>query len=178
MLKDLQTCREEVFRRSARRIEERKNLRRRILTGCLPVVLLAALLWAAEPPEQTNGTLTVPGGVNAQSGSPVRTYAYAQAEIQEGKLYTSIKVEDAARVAQIYGAILAVQPDGASGVPESVPEIGMTGGSGGVRVILYTAEGERNVYRLTEDTLFWETGGEWYPLTKKQYSQIRQALSG
>ena len=48
-MRDLMECQAEVFRRSEKRILERKQRRNHILMACVPVVCCAALLFALKP---------------------------------------------------------------------------------------------------------------------------------
>ena len=48
-MRDLMECQAEVFRRSEKRILERKQRRNHILMACVPVVLCGALLFALKP---------------------------------------------------------------------------------------------------------------------------------
>ena len=48
-MRDLMECQAEVFRRSEKRIKERKQRRSHILMACVPVVFCAALLFALKP---------------------------------------------------------------------------------------------------------------------------------
>ena len=48
-MRDLKECQAEVFRRSEKRIKERKQRRNHILMVCVPVVFCAALLFALKP---------------------------------------------------------------------------------------------------------------------------------
>ena len=48
-MRDLMECQAEVFRRSEKRIRERKQRRNHILMACVPVVFCAALLFALKP---------------------------------------------------------------------------------------------------------------------------------
>ena len=48
-MRDLMECQAEVFRRSEKRIKERKQRRNHMLMACVPVVFCAALLFALKP---------------------------------------------------------------------------------------------------------------------------------
>lgn len=192
-MRELNECTAEVFRRSEKRIRERRRSRVRVLAVCIPVCLVVAV-WSAVvfPPvilaEENSNRVGVPEMADNAEGSLARSYTAV--EIQGGLFPEEHdgKVTDAAAAAEMFRAVDSLFADvDSSGwdfsgnVPsdENTADRVQTESTDAWRgyTITFTAEdGSQAVYRLRENTLVKVSTGETVFLSDAQAAGLLAVL--
>ena len=96
-MRDLETCKAEIFRRSEEKIRARTRMRRRVLTMCLPLVLCIVLGVAAWP-ALTGSVVKNAPDEDVKNGGP----GYAGEMTQEDHaLEAPMELEDASAAAEL-----------------------------------------------------------------------------
>lgn len=193
-MRELNECTAEVFRRSEKRIRERRRNRACVLAVCIPVCLVVAV-WSAVvfPPvilaEKNSERVGVPGMAENAEGSLVRPYTAV--EIQGGGLFPEEhdgKVTDAAAAAEMFRAVDSLFADADNSVQDfsgNVPSDENTADRVQTEstdiwrgyTITFTAEdGSQAVYRLRGNTLVKVSTGETVFLSDAQAAGLLAVL--
>lgn len=191
-MRELNECTAEVFRRSEKRIKERKRNRNRILALCIPfclivtvwsVLTIPAMLPTNDKAMSAEENTGIVGSVNFS------TAAFVQVEIETGTTAQStILKDDANEVAQIYymmqssfvtaGEGADEAKDNAMSNVEENKNFSQTANAAasGYKVIFTAENGVKTVFIITKDTLIDESTGRKVTLTEERRSEILTAL--
>ena len=195
-MREINECTAEVFRRSEKRIKERKRNRNRILAFCVPLCLIVTvwsimILPAMMPASKSNNSAGE--GINIMGSVDGTDAAFVRVEIMSIGTATqsTIQKDDATEVAQIYSTLQSSFVNSGGGNKESVNEeaeddaltenkdysqSGTTNLSSGFRIIFTTENGTQTIYSLSEDKLINETTKQETILTEDQRSNLLNML--
>ena len=187
----------EVFRRSEKRIKERKRNRIRILAMCIPICLVITvwsivILPAMFPANKSNNSagegMDIMGGVDGTEAAFVRVEVVSTGTVTQ----SSIQKDDVNEVAQIYYSVQSSFVNSGGGNKESAKEeaeddvlteenkdylqSGTTNLSSGYRIIFTTENGAQTTYLLTGDKLVNEATKQETILTEDQRSNLLNML--
>ena len=187
----------EVFRRSEKRIKERKRNRIRILAMCIPICLVITvwsimILPAMFPANKSNNSagegMDIMGGVDGTEAAFVRVEVVSTGTATQ----SSIQKDDVNEVAQIYYSVQSSFVNSGGGNKESAKEeaeddvlteenkdylqSGTTNLSSGYRIIFTTENGAQTTYLLTGDKLVNEATKQETILTEDQRSNLLNML--
>ena len=187
----------EVFRRSEKRIKERKRNRNRILAMCIPLCLVITvwsimILPAMLPANKSNNIagegMDIMGGVDGTEAAFVRVEVVSTGTATQ----SSIQKDDVNEVAQIYYSVQSSFVNYGGGNKESAKEeaeddvlteenkdysqSGTTNLSSGYRIIFTTENGAQTTYLLTGDKLVNEATKQETILTEDQRSNLLNML--
>lgn len=197
-MRELHECQAEVFRRSEKRIKERKRNRNRILALCLPlclvlavwsVVTLSSMLPANNKNSAADGTPEAVGGL---SGNSAKFISVSVAGISNAP-QTNILVDDVNEVAQIYYSVDSAfvyageendkHSAGNGMIEEKVEDYGdnfsqseSTNLASGYTITFTTGTGTQLVYTLNGNVLIDNATNKHVTLTDTQRSQILDQL--
>lgn len=195
-MREINECTAEVFRRSEKRIKERKRNRNRILAFCVPLCLIVTvwsimILPAMMPANKSNNSagegMDIMGGVDGTDAAFVRVEIMSIGTATQ----STIQKDDATEVAQIYSTLQSSFVNSGGGNKESVNEeaeddaltenkdflqSGTTNLSSGFRIIFTTENGTQTIYSLSEDKLINETTKQETILTEDQRSNLLNML--
>ena len=195
-MREINECTAEVFRRSEKRIKERKRNRNRILALCIPLCLIVTvwsvmILPAMMPANKSNNNagegMDMMGGVDGTDATFVRVEVMSNGTATQ----SSVLKEDATEVAQIYYTVQSSFVSSGGGNKESVNEeaeddaltenkdysqSGTTNLSSGFRIIFTTENGTQTIYSLSGDKLINETTKQETTLTEDQRSNLLDML--
>lgn len=193
-MRELHECQAEVFRRSEKRIKERKQRRQRILMTCIPLVLCLTIFGAFLFP-QLNNNMQAPEGMPesetqaAMGQDENQSMTCSIAEIKVSGNGVSIRYTDVADLLLIsdqlntYGT-RAPETSGATNEDDSDRSENADDVVGGVAdsvnaaytITLITHEGEKTEYQLIGNTLLNQTTNQAYTLTYEQAKKLREIL--
>lgn len=199
-MKQMQEYTAEVFRRSAERIQKRKQTQKRILLGVTPVALCAVILTAAFLPElrhknapsnsQSEAIIGNSDGVTGDSAGKnngdLSRSLYVQVQIQSPSGNTLITKKQA--VDTIHAAILsaATVPPSAGAGNSSPSDDNFSPGDMGtdpqysatqqITITFTTKQGDQAVYTLSGSTLTQTNSGKTTTLTDSQRKHLMDAL--
>lgn len=191
-MRDMKECQAEVFRRSEKRIKDRKKTEKRLLALSIPLCLVLLVSAITVLPEMfsTKDKNTAPESAMGAAGSiDGSNFTYLQAEIISAESVTQpILKSDMDEVAQLYDALQAAfarggkentktESNGSSLSETREENNGYTQSGGGEKYtgyqIVFTAQnGTEVVYSLEEDRLINETTKEKVALTQEQYFDL------
>lgn len=195
-MREINECTAEVFRRSEKRIKERKRNRNRILAFCVPLCLIVTvwsimILPAMMPASKSNNSagegMDIMGSVNGTDAAFIRVEIMSIGTATQ----STILKEDADEVAQIYYTVQSSFVNSGGGNKESVNEEaeddaltenkdysqnGTTNLSSGFRIIFTTENGVQTIYSLSGDKLINETTKQETVLTDDQSSNLLNML--
>lgn len=195
-MREINECTAEVFRRSEKRIKERKRNRNRILALCIPlcliitvwsVMILPAMLPASKSDNNVGEAMDAIGSVDGTEATFVRVEVMSNGTATQ----PSVLKEDATEVAQIYYTVQSSFVSSGGGNKESVNEeaeddaltenkdysqSGTTNLSSGFRIIFTTENGTQTIYSLSGDKLINETTKQETTLTEDQRSNLLDML--
>ena len=182
-MRDLETCKAEVFRRSEEKIKERTRMRRRALTLCVPLVLCLVVGAVAWP----NLTRESKGGNQMPADSAPLPEGYEVVGEMDPEGSAVLRIEDAAALELL--ASLATDEDamygsnadpdqprknvGDASVIAGVPA--PEGAEEEVAFILVTPDGEET-YTLSGGMLKCESQNWQRRLTEEEEMNLRQTL--
>ncbi len=195
-MREINECTAEVFRRSEKRIKERKRNRNRILALCIPLCLIVTvwsimILPAMMPANKSNNSagegMDMMGGVDGTDAAFVRVEVMSTGTATQ----STILKDDVDEVAQIYYTVQSSFVSSGGGNKESVNEeaeddaltenkdysqSGTTNLSSGFRIIFTTENGTQTIYSLSGDKLINETTKQETTLTEDQRSNLLDML--
>ena len=195
-MREINECTAEVFRRSEKRIKERKRNRNRILAFCIPlclivtvwsIMILPAIMPANKSDNNAGEGMDIMGSVDGTDAAFVRVEIMSIGTATQ----STILKDDAAEVAQIYYTVQSSFVNSGGGNKESVSEeaeddaltenkdfsqSGTTNLSSGFRIIFTTENGTQTIYSLSEDKLINETTKQETILTEDQRSNLLNML--
>ena len=195
-MREINECTAVVFRRSEKRIKERKRNRNRILAFCVPLCLIVTvwsimILPAMMPANKSNNSagegMDIMGGVDGTDAAFVCVEIMSIGTATE----STIQKDDATEVAQIYSTLQSSFVNSGGGNKESVNEeaednaltenkdfsqSGTTYLSSGIRIIFTTENGSQTIYSLSGDKLINETMKQETILTEDQCSNLMNML--
>lgn len=195
-MREINECTAEVFRRSEKRIKERKRNRNRILALCIPlclivtiwsVMILPAMLPASKSDNNAGEAMDIIGSVDGTGAAFVRVEVMSTGTATQ----STILKDDADEVAQIYYTVQSSFVNSGGGNKESVNEeaeddaltenkdysqSGTTNLSSGFRIIFTTENGAQTIYSLSGDKLINETTKQETILTENQRSNLMNML--
>ena len=193
-MRELHECQAEVFRRSEKRIKERKQRRQRILMTCIPLVLCLTIFGAFLFP-QLNNNLQAPEGMPesetqaAMGQDENQSMTCSIAEIKVSGNGVSIRYTDAADLLLIsdqlntYGTRApetsgTTNEDGSDRSENADDVVGGVADSANAAytITLVTHEGEKTEYQLIGNTLLNQTTNQAYTLTYEQAKELREIL--
>jgi len=186
----------EVFRRSEKRIKERKRNRNRILAFCIPlclivtvwsIMILPAMMPASKSDNNAGEGMDIMGGVDGTDTAFVRVEVMSSGTATQ----STILKDDADEVAQIYYTVQSSFVNSGGGNKESVNEeaeddaltenkdysqSGTTNLSSGFRIIFTTENDTQTIYSLSGNKLINETTRQETTLTEDQRSNLLDML--
>ena len=193
-MRELHECQAEVFRRSEKRIKERKQRRQRILMTCIPLVLCLTIFGAFLFP-QLNNNMQAPEGMPesktqaAMGQDENQSMPCSIAEIKVSGNGVSIRYTDVADLLLIsdqlntYGTREpetsgTTNEDGSDRSENADDVVGGVADSvnAAYTITLITHEGEKTEYQLIGNTLFNQTTNQAYTLTYEQAKELREIL--
>ena len=180
-MRELNECTAEVFRRSEKRIKERRRNRIRILAFCIPCCLVLTV-WGVvgiSPAVTEDSCDAADQEKNFDNTGEMVEYLYSSLEIKKSNTVIE-SMTDAAETARIFELIdgcfaeddvidnssTETQPD-MDEVPAANEEIS---------IIFYELNGRETVYILKGNLLLNENNGESAALSQKQLSKLKTAL--
>lgn len=196
-MRDMETCREEVFRRSGERIRRRQKRRRTAAALGAPLALCLAIGVAAGPgwmrmgsaakndalpaPESQEDTARVqvisPDGDRewrAESSAADVLASILDAEMET--IPDETEKYDAEMPGDMANAPGQENDDVRHGDPVTASQSENVSEDPAYRVILRNDDGTEQTYTLTAGGLVEELTGERIPLTEEQAAELRQAL--
>lgn len=196
-MREINECTAEVFRRSEKRIKERKRNRNRILAFCIPLCLIVTvwsimILPAMMPASKSDNNAGE--GMDIMESVDGTAAAYVRVEVMSTGTATqsAILKDDADEVAQIYYTVQSSFVNSGGGNKESAREeaeddaltdenkdysqSGTTNLSSGFRIIFTTENGAQTIYSLSEDKLINETTKQETILAEDQRSNLLNML--
>ena len=196
-MREINECTAEVFRRSEKRIKERKRNRNRILAFCIPLCLIVTvwsimILPAIMPANKSNNAagegMDMAGSVDGTAAAYVRVEVMSTGTAMQ----SAILKDDADEVAQIYYTVQSSFVNSGGGNKESAKEeteddaltdenkdysqSGTTNLSSGFRIIFSTENGAQTIYSLSGDKLINETTKQETILAEDQRSNLLNML--
>ena len=196
-MREINECTAEVFRRSEKRIKERKRNRNRILAFCIPLCLIVTvwsimILPAIMPANKSNNAagegMDMAGSVDGTAAAYVRVEVMSTGTAMQ----SAILKDDADEVAQIYYTMQSSFVNSGGGNKESAKEeaeddaltdenrdysqSGTTNLSSGFRIIFSTENGAQTIYSLSGDKLINETTKQETILAEDQRSNLLNML--
>ena len=196
-MREINECTAEVFRRSEKRIKERKRNRNRILAFCIPLCLIVTvwsimILPAIMPANKSNNAagegMDMAGSVDGTAAAYVRVEVMSTGTATQ----SAILKDDADEVAQIYYTVQSSFVNSGGGNKESAKEeteddaltdenkdysqSGTTNLSSGFRIIFSTENGAQTIYSLSGDKLINETTKQETILAEDQRSNLLNML--
>ena len=196
-MREINECTAEVFRRSEKRIKERKRNRNRILAFCIPLCLIVTvwsimILPAMMPANKSNNAagegMDMAGSVDGTAAAYVRVEVMSTGTATQ----SAILKDDADEVAQIYYTMQSSFVNSGGGNKESAKEeaeddaltdenrdysqSGTTNLSSGFRIIFSTENGAQTIYSLSGDKLINETTKQETILAEDQRSNLLNML--
>ena len=194
-MRELHECQAEVFRRSEKRIKERKQRSKRILMTCIPLVLCLTAFGAFLFPQlfnhkQAPESILGPAGTQAAMGQDeYQGLTCAIAEIKVSGNGVSMHYTDVADLLLIsdqlhtYGTRApetnaAVSEDGSDRNENADDVIGSItySANAAYTITLITHEGVKTEYCLFGNTLRNQTTNQAYTLTYEQAKELREML--
>lgn len=199
-MRELNECTQEVFRRSEKRIKERRRKRGRVLALCIPVCLIIPVLSAmifpgVMPVLETEGFAQADGEMNGNApGLPACPYTAVEIQnsgLSPGEHYET--VTDQPVVAEMCQAIHSLFAEAAGNDQDSDGNLppseifpaaedvncDQTGSTSRSKVytITFTAEeGSQTVYILSENTLMDVNGNKTISLSSVQLAGLMAVL--
>ena len=196
-MREINECTAEVFRRSEKRIKERKRNRKRILVFCIPlclivtvwsIMILPAMMPANKSDNNAGEGMDIMGSVDGTDTAFVRVEIMSIGTATQ----STILKDDADEVAQIYYTVQSSFVSSGEGNKESAndkaeddalteenkdySQSGTTNLSSGFRIIFTTENGAQTVYSLSGDKLINETTKQETILTKDQRTNLLNML--
>ena len=196
-MREINECTAEVFRRSEKRIKERKRNRNRILAFFIPLCLIVTvwsimILPAMMPASKSNNNagegMDIMGSVDGTAAAYVRVEVMSTGTATQ----SAILKDDADEVAQIYYTVQSSFVNSGGGNKESAKEeaeddaltdenkdysqSGTTNLSSGFRIIFSTENGAQTIYSLSGDKLINETTKQETILAEDQRSNLLNML--
>lgn len=195
-MRNLMECQAEVFRRSEKRIKERKQRRKHVLMACIPLVLCLGVFSVIALPDLKMSAPTSNGSVDLYSAGAQeiqtenQSFVCSLAEIQVtgpdfSKTYR--KVSDILEISDYlhsFGYRGMESNSAASGdltdeeVSESDDSFGYIADcvAPGYKITLVMHEGGEEVYYLLGDTLENQITGQSFTLYQKQVEKLKELL--
>ena len=193
-MRELHECQAEVFRRSEKRIKERKQRRQRILMTCIPLVLCLTIFGTFLFP-QLNNNMQAPEGMPesetqaAMGQDENQSMTCSIVEIKVSGNGVSIQYTDEADLLLIsdqlntYGTRTpetsgTTNEDGSDRSENADDVVGGVADSANAAytITLVTHEGEKTEYQLIGNTLLNQTTNQAYTLTYEQAKELREIL--
>lgn len=196
-MREINECTAEVFRRSEKRIKERKRNRNRILAFCIPlclivtvwsIMILPAMMPASKSDNNAGEGMDIMGSVDGTAAAYVRVEVMSTGTATQ----SAILKDDADEVAQIYYTVQSSFVNYGGGNKESAKEeaeddaltdenkdysqSGTTNLSSGFRIIFSTENGAQTIYSLSGDKLINETTKQETILAEDQRSNLLNML--
>ena len=196
-MREINECTAEVFRRSEKRIKERKRNRKRILAFCIPlclivtvwsIMILPAMMPANKSDNNAGEGMDIMGSVDGTDTAFVRVEIMSIGTATQ----SSVLKDDADEVAQIYYTVQSSFVNSGGGNKESAndkaeddalteenkdySQSGTTNLSSRFRIIFTTENGAQTVYSLSGDKLINETTKQETILTKDQRTNLLNML--
>ena len=196
-MREINECTAEVFRRSEKRIKERKRNRNRILAFCIPlclivtvwsIMILPAMMPASKSDNNAGEGMDIMGSVDGTAAAYVRVEVMSTGTATQ----SAILKDDADEVAQIYYTVQSSFVNSGGGNKESAKEeaeddalteenkdysqSGTTNLSSGFRIIFSTETGAQTIYSLSGDKLINETTKQETILAEDQRSNLLNML--
>ena len=189
-MRDMETCREEVFRRSGERIRRRQKRRRTAaalgapLALCLVIGVAAGPGWMRMGSAAKNDALPAPESqedtarvqVISPDGDREWRAESSAADVLASILDAEMEKDAAEMPGDMANAPGQENDDVRHGDPVTASQSENVSEDPAYRVILRNDDGTEQTYTLTADGLVEELTGEWIPLTEEQAAELRQAL--
>lgn len=194
-MRELNECQAEVFRRSEKRIKQRKQRRNHILVACIPLVLCITLFSAFFLPGVLPGNpndADFAGGLN-ENKSESLACAYTKIDVTgNGVSLSYTKVSDVLNISNQLASYMVSEPEKNLPAGEEIRGedfqdeteedlyLGMTGAASaageGYVITLTLHEGGTVVYRLSGNSLLDLTKNQTFKLTQEQLKELNQLL--
>ncbi len=191
-MRDLQECQAEVFRRSEKRIKERKKRRNHILMLCIPLVLCLTTIGGfflsgggpgksadCAAPEMATGSLYAGSGENLPYGAFCGTvevsgngfsHLYTSVEDVQGIIDFIEEVISSPKTNTLSESIAVFDPQNGSTTLEDDSEIG------GYKILIKHSNGTSTEYLLIGSTLTNQSTQESFPMTEGTYFALKDLL--
>ena len=187
----------EVFRRSEKRIKERKQRRNHILMACIPLVLCITILGAFLRPNITPDGATDPGDTRPVvdgMGNPIQfpslTCPIAEITVSSnGFLQSYTKAEDLLLISDKLYSYCTRAPSSNGNTDSVVDEDDvprdngedvsgsiMDSANAAYTITMVTHEGEKTEYQLSGNTLKNLNTNQTYTLSQTQVNELRELL--
>lgn len=193
-MREINECTAEVFRRSEKRIKERKRNRNRILALCIPLCLIITvwsvmILPAMLPAGKDNAAEGMMNDTAAEDSMGSILCSYTEVEIQgEGESPEHYeKITDKVEVTKIFSAVHihfpekddtvqdGMKPDGEA-AEDNGDKIDSTNRTSGYVITFSDADGNQTVYNLSGNDLLNVNTDETVTLTEDQVAELKVAL--
>lgn len=172
-MRSLEECRDEVFRRTEKRIQKRRKMRRRVIACCIPLCLCMAV-WTA--------TILLGGNEKCapfeqnEAGAPLGA-SYVKLEIRMGEAGTDQRevITDPAEVGHIYEMLMHLC-SGEQDDSESYHDHAENASADAkrYRITFFTPEGGELCFLLNGQLLTNASTGEGVLLSPTQLSQVEE----
>lgn len=193
-MREINECTAEVFRRSEKRIKERKRNRNRILALCIPLCLIVTvwsvtILPAMLPAGKDSAAEGMMNDTAAEDSAGSIVCSYTEVEVQgEGdspEYYE--KITDKVEITKIFSAVHAhfpekddavqdgMEPDGEA-AEDNDDKIDSTNRTSGYVITFSDADGNQTVYNLHGNDLLNVNTDETVTLTNHQVAELKEAL--
>lgn len=187
-MRELHECQAEVFRRSEKRIKERKKRRNHMLMACIPLVLCITLFGAFLFP-QMNDFKQAPESSNEQFSDAMGTDAagglfWDSVEVSGNGIsnyYTA--VEDVQLIVSLINEAVAI-PETSDGkenndfTAEDSSSIDIQGEQKdkGYKILVQRSDGTSTEYQLVGSVLIDQTTQQEYPVSEETIMDLKDAL--
>ena len=185
-MREINECTAEVFRRSEKRIKERKRNRNRVLMCCIPfliciIVFSATILPAMLPASKSNDSAAENNMEIADGDVGSTACSFISVEIKNKHTEHYEVITDKLDVDQMYFAILNVSDNGTLGeIPDAEGEDfeNKESASGTVdfEFVFKTEEGASSTYRLSGNALFNAETEQMVYLSVEQLSDLKEVF--
>ena len=196
-MRNLDECQAEVFRRSEKRINQRKQRRKHVLITCIPLVLCITALGTFALPNldffispdrvKQEGIYTnYANGTGAEAENITVTITVGFVEVSGNGIFRGhADAEDVQGILHLIDKIVAGTDDVKESdkindyqVTDSVTSemTGIYNGTGGYRICVKIADGTTKEYLLKEEVLIDQETKEKFPMSEDTYGELMDAL--
>ena len=201
-MRDLKDCQAEVFRRSEKRIKQRRKRRKHIIMTCVPLMLCTTVIFSIVVSNKKAAAPASPGmpatnTAGALTGDMQESVSFPIAKIEVSSIHFSRSYTDAEHIRSISEQLLACSvsgPENSHPTQESVQDetvrgssdtsdladgnVKTQGESGSVEYTITLAmdAGEKTEYYLAGNILENRTTNQTYTLSREQVKKLLDLL--
>ena len=189
-MRDLNECQAEVFRRSEKRIKERKQRRNHILMACIPLVLCIAMLGAfvlplnmndKSAPESSNENYA--GGTEAVQDGMGTLFAGSVQVSGNGLSHSYGSVADVQKIIGLLNEIIAVPEtnegndmDNATAEDSSSTDLKDEYRDKGYKILVKRSDGSSTEYLLVSSLLIDQATQQEFSIDEDTYNELKEVL--